>query len=107
LSKTRLDEGFYEPIYIGQLKLYAKRGKKKQETVSQYQSTIQYVDRNEYYLKMGEQYHVVGNKRSILSLFPQNKREIRKYLRKNNISFYEEPELALVSAVTYCDHLKK
>ena len=99
--------GFYEELYNGKsLSVLAKRKRKKEDRLYSAEFTTYFLPNDHYYVKKGGNYYPVNSKSSVLDVFQDKKKDIRKYLRKNNISFKPSPETGIVSAAAYYDQIK-
>jgi hypothetical protein len=99
--------GFYEELYTGKaLAVLAKRKKKKEERLYSAEFTTYFFQNDHYYIRKGGNYYPVNSKSNLLDVLQDKKKEIRKYLRKNNISYKASPEHAIVSAADYYDQIK-
>jgi hypothetical protein len=92
--------GFYELLYDGKVKVYAKYKKRWSE---RFESNIirQVFDQKiEYFIFKDNNYYSVKNKHSVLQVFSNKKVMLRKYLNKNKISF-REPAIAIAQAARF------
>ena len=99
--------GFYEKLYEGKsISVLAKRKRKKEERYYSAEFTTYFFQNDHYYIKKDGTYFPVNSKSSVLDVLKDKKKEIRKYLRKNNISFKPSPENGMISAAAYYDQIK-
>jgi hypothetical protein len=99
--------GFYEILYVGDVSVFARRKKTIFEEIVDRSVHREYVPANFYFIKIGEVYHSVKSKRSVLALFKEHKKEINKSLRKNKIKFRKSKETALVTMAAEFDKLSR
>ena len=100
-------KGFYEKLYDGKsLTVLAKRKRKREERLYSAEFTTYFFENDHYYIWKDGNYFPVNSKSAVLDVFRDKKKDIRKYLRKNNISFKPSPENGIVSAAAYYDQLK-
>jgi len=105
-NKAELTTGFYEQLYAGKLEILAKRRKTIQNSSNAVAAPETYFSAtNDYYLKKGNIYYKIGSKGSILKLLKDKKSDIQKYLKQNNISYVDNPELAMVKIASYYDQI--
>lgn len=105
-NKAELTTGFYEQLYAGKLEILAKRRKTIQNSSNAVAAPETYFSAtNDYYLKKGNIYYKIGSKGSILKLLKDKKSDIQKYLKQNNISYIDNPELAMVKIASYYDQV--
>lgn len=96
LNDSTIPAGFYNLLSNGRVKLYAKRKKEFNESVSGLKITRNFIEKNRYYILKSAVFYPVRNKRSVISLFDDRKREINQFIRKNHIRFGANRENAIV-----------
>ena len=89
-SVAGIRTGFYEIIYNGRVKALAKRLKTVQEDISGGIYKADYLLKDRFVIQKDGVFHEVKTKRSVLNLFPDQAKELRKYLRKNRLKFKDE-----------------
>lgn len=98
--------GFYNRIYNGKTTVLIKRKKTiREDAVTTGVATSRFIQQNTYFVKRGNSYSRVSSKKSLIKLFNEQSKEIRKYLKKNKIDFKSQPEYAIVEAARYYDLL--
>jgi hypothetical protein len=106
LNKSQIVTGFYDRLYDGKEKVYVKRQKKAEEVVKENELISRIVENDIFLVKKGQTYYPVQNKKSLLSVFIDHKSDIRKYLRRNNFWFKENPEYTIMKTAEYYDQIK-
>jgi hypothetical protein len=106
-DKNKIAEGFYDELYNGNLKVYAKHTKSFQESIEASTIIPRYDAHTRYYVLKDGIYHVVKKKSSVLGLFSDQKQAVRDFIRKNRIRFKNNHESALVQIVGFYDSIKK
>ena len=99
--------GFYDQIYTGKTKTLVRRVKQRQEKILDKKVIAQFPAKNFYYVYKDGKYHTVHSKKSVLALFPDEKKELRKELREQKIKFRKQREIAIVTMVSRHDELTK
>lgn len=98
------EEGFFEMLYEGEeISLLAKRTK-----LLEINSTgeLEYEEKDRYYLKKGNNYHTIYRKSSLIRLFKTHEKDIRLFIRKNNIEILKvETDFQFATLVQYCGSL--
>jgi hypothetical protein len=102
-----LKTGFYDLLYDGKTQFLVKRTKNRQETLSDLRVTIHYYPKNQYFILKGNMYHPVRSKGSVLKVMEEHKKELKKYLRNNQIIFRSDPEYAIAKMSAYYDQLTR
>ncbi|MBO9615343.1 MAG: hypothetical protein J7619_21770 [Dyadobacter sp.] len=99
--------GFYDVVYGGKSRTLVRRTKSRQEKIVEKKVIAYYPEKNFFYVFRDGRYHSVHTKKSMLELFPEQKRELRKVLRENKIKFRKNRELAIVKMVETYDNLAR
>lgn len=60
-----------------------------------------------YYVIKGNRCHPVKNKRTLLNLFPDKKKELNRYAREQRLNFKKRPEQAFVTIVKQYEALNR
>jgi hypothetical protein len=106
-NKSTITTGFYDRLYDGKLKLFAKRQKKIAEKITAEEGDQLWFEENDrYFILRNNKYFSVKDKNELFGLFKDRKKDLKKYLRKNKIKFKNSPELAILRSVEYYDQLK-
>jgi hypothetical protein len=106
-AQTDIKDGFYEILYSGDTKVYARRYKTIKEVADQKVMVTEFLDKRKLYLFKDERYFTITNKGSALNAFGDDKAEIKKILSQKKLNFRADPEGALVVIANYYDELKK
>jgi hypothetical protein len=101
-----IGSGFYDRLYDGHLKVYAKRRKKLEETIVQNVVNKQMIEEDRYYIEKEGNYFAIRNKRSLFAALKDKKKDVKKYLRKNKLKFKDDPENVIIQAAGYYDRIK-
>lgn len=97
--------GFYDELYTGKTKALARRTKEKQEKIAERKVIALFPEKVFYYIYKNGKYNSVRSRKSVLTLFPAHKSEMRRVLREKNIRFRKSRETAIVLMVTRYDEL--
>jgi hypothetical protein len=95
--------GFYDLLYDGGTKVYAKRRKEIQKSLNAKTEIIEFKERTQYFIYKAGNYYPVKSKSSVLKVFADRKSMLRKHLAKNKIRFAKNREYALVQAAKFFD----
>lgn len=98
--------GYYDVLHGEPVRVLVKRSKYLHETVSVSGIERSFLSKDRFYLQKGDRYYPVRTKRSVLEVLGDQKKAVRKYLRKNKIRFYKNPEDAIIRMVACYDQLK-
>ncbi len=101
---NKLPEGFVELAYDGNIKLLLRYSKKLHfEATSS--DRFNYIFEQKIYLIKDNKCFDVTKKYQILSVFPDNKNQIKTYLRKSQIHYKKATRSNLISLIQYCEKL--
>jgi hypothetical protein len=105
LNPSAPRNGFYEQLYQGHVLLLKKERKRIEDDVTSPEKGLQHYisSTTSYYLKKGNTYYSVSNKRSLLNVLKDKKPDIRKYIRKNGIHLKDDKDNALAKVVAWYD----
>lgn len=105
ISDPKVSPGIYDVLYEGNVLLLAKRSKEIKEYIENSKSIKEFVPRIVFFIRKGESFYSVKSKQSVLRLFKDQKKSIRKYLKKNRIKYNSDPEEAIVKILKYTEQL--
>lgn len=111
LNPTAPRNGYYELLYTGRnrsgLQLLKKEKKVIQEDLTQGEHAVRFIDGadSSYYLKIGNTYHPVNNKRSLANTLKDKSKDLRKFLRTQKLSMRKEKEITLLKVAAWYDSL--
>jgi len=100
-----ISTGFYERLYLGKTVVLAKRKKKYEETISTNGTSSQFTEDDHYFILKKGIFYSVRNRKTALSVFKEDKKEIQKLLHKNKIKFKPNSEYGIVKIAEYHDQL--
>jgi hypothetical protein len=97
---------FYEVLFDGKIPLYRQEVKSIFEELTSDQGILRYIQsKPTYYIRKGNNYFTVRNKRAILKVFSNKKKEIRTFIKDNQLNFTNDPEGYLVKVVRYYNQM--
>lgn len=95
--------GFYDKLYEGELLVLAKKEKSIHSSTNSNELIRRFKESGKYYIKKKGVYHEVSSKRSVLKVMKDQKKELRRLLRKNSIRYRKNKETAIVMMAKYYD----
>lgn len=104
LSGAPLATGFYEALYTGKTQVLARHVKTIREVIKD-EVERDFESHDWYYIKKDNSYRNVKNLKSLLSVFGEQSKDIKQYLRKNGIRYKNDPANTIVKAAAYYDSL--
>ncbi|WP_281323327.1 hypothetical protein [Flavobacterium aestivum] len=102
--------GYYEEIIIGNtLIFYIKNQKTRKKIIDNKQTSDgteqitydEFTDKNTYYIKLKNTFYSINSKKEIITIFPENKKEIKEYYSKNSELEQSNKELFLENILKY------
>lgn len=93
--KGNVKDGFYEVLYDGNIKLYAKRIKTIQEFIPDMQIERRVFASNRYFIYKDDVFHEVFNQSSVTKVLGDKKAILNQALRKQHIKFRKQRETAM------------
>jgi len=102
-SVSQLATGFYEVLYNGHVKVYAKRSK---EIVAKIENGIEkktFKEKNRYFIYKNNVYFPVSNKSSVLKVFADRKTMLRTKLADRKIVFNRDRSLSIAQIARLYD----
>jgi len=106
LNRGIPSEGFYEVLYTGRSKLLKYTSKKVREIISVSEGLRRYMDEtNNYYIWRLNSYVVVNSKRELLNILYDHKKDIQRFIRKNDLDLKNDKDNALAQVAAYIDKI--
>jgi hypothetical protein len=99
--------GFYDQLYDGQTKVYARREKMLQQRVESNDIIALFEERNRLLILKDGKYFPVKKKGTVLDVFEDHKQEVKSFINKNKIRFKSSREADIVRVAAYYDTLNK
>lgn len=104
-SSLGMPEGFYERMYNGKVKLFAKRTKRYIEEVKGQELDRRFEQTNNYYILQNGKYYTVRSAKSLPGILKDKKREVNTFYRTNRKKYKKNKEQLIFEAVRYYDQL--
>jgi hypothetical protein len=105
-TKISIRPGFYELLYDGKVKVYAKQKKLRREVFESNVIKSIFDQKSQYYIWMDNVYYPVKGKGSVLNTFYKKKSALKKHLSKNKINFKKDTGLAIAKSAEFYDALE-
>jgi hypothetical protein len=96
---TGLPEGFYQELADGKVKAYTKTMKFIEEKVDITGISRKFEQKVRHYIFKDGKYHVIRNKKTLLSVLKEHKKEVQQYLSKLDVKYKNNPEQNITAAV--------
>jgi hypothetical protein len=104
---TRLPEtGFYEELYKEGPVVLLARKRKNLIHPSTLEELSRYIEINTYFLLLDTSVSKIGSRKEFLDALGDRKEEVKKFIRKNHLSFKKQFEVSLVRATAYYQQIK-
>ncbi len=97
--------GFFEEKYLGKnISLYIKHFKTAKETIIETTLYTEFKEYSDYQLLYNSKFTSVNTQNEILAIFPQLKKEIKEYYKKNKISEEANPYQFKADLIKFIDN---
>jgi hypothetical protein len=108
-NDSSISTGFYDLLYNGNVKVYAKRHKERKETALSTGIKVEYLDKDQLFIYKDGQYFHVKSKPSVLAVFRDKKKILRKEINanKNRINFNTDRDGAIAMLAKLYDETEK
>ncbi|MEO6851184.1 MAG: hypothetical protein ABI203_03995 [Mucilaginibacter sp.] len=102
-----VNEGFYDDLYDGKIKILAKRSKIIQPDPQLGGKIVYFFTKTstDYYLLKDGIYNSVNTKGEFMNIFKDRRKAINQFIKENKIKFKKEKEKSMVAIGAYYDHL--
>ncbi len=101
-------DGFYELLYTGKVQVFKKEAKEVFEELSSEQGILRRIlVKVNYYIGKDNSYFPVTNKKDVMAIYKDRKKEVRDYISNNGLSFRNNKEEAITKVSAYYDQLIK
>ncbi|AKD03596.1 hypothetical protein POKO110462_02935 [Pontibacter korlensis] len=101
-----IQPGYYSLLHSGKVKVLAFRDKEVQERTTTNGLEGEFRVTDKYYLYKDGSYHQVNKKRSVLNVLRDEKKQLNRFIRDNNLKFRKQKEAAITKVAQYYDTLK-
>ena len=108
LNPSAPKNGFYEQLYKGRTTLLKKEKKNiRKDESSEKEGVTQYILSNtSWYLKKGNAYYPVDNKSLVFTALRDKNKELKTYIRNNDLDLKKDKDNALIKILTWYDNQK-
>ncbi|CAN5518156.1 hypothetical protein BH11BAC5_BH11BAC5_01130 [soil metagenome] len=108
LSRNLISNGFYNLLYRGKISLLKKEIKTIVESSSINVELLSYVEEKDYYyIKKDGRYYSIKRKNDFFDLLSDKRRELKEFVKVNDLNFRRDRQKMLTQATAYYDSLKK
>jgi hypothetical protein len=98
-----ITEGFYELLYDGKTKVYARREKFLQQNVGSNTIVLTFEQKDKLYIFKDGIYYPVKSKDSVIEVFADKKQEIKAFMKKSGTKFKSDRESAIAGLASFYD----
>lgn len=99
------EPGFYEVLYEGKTKVYARHSKSFQSEIRFGELINKFIEKTSYFIQKENEFIPVTNKASVLRIFSDRKKEVNQNFRKYNLSFSDNKAQSLALMAEIYDQL--
>ena len=102
-----LEEGFYDILLGDQISIYARRKKQINKAVKNGKLSIKFEVLDQFFVEQADNTYRVSNKSSLLQLFEDHKKELKKYIKANDLDLKRDFEASLIAVTQQYINLKQ
>jgi hypothetical protein len=104
-ATAEINAGYYEVLYNGNTKLFAKRKKIITEKIDiQYYEAF-FTEQDQYYILKNDIFYQVSDKNGALGVMKDRKKELSKFIHQEKLKFRKNFEASLLKTVVYYNGL--
>ncbi len=107
ITEGNIKEGFYNRLYDGKIKLYAKRNKYIQESIPDMEVVRKVYQKDRYFLFRDGIYHDIYTESSVLKLLKDKRAALKQDLKNHKIKFRKNREYAMKRMAEQYDALNR
>ena len=101
LQEKTIPNGFYDRLCNGGAKVYAKRTKELEESITSNELEREFRLKSKYYICKDGYYYLVKSKKSVLSVLGDKKHELNQFIHQNHLRFRQNRENAIVKLTEF------
>jgi hypothetical protein len=102
----QIQAGFYDQLYKGKIRVYARRTKQYEESIEAKTLMRSFTEKNKYFLLKDGKYLPVNSKAAALNALNDKRKMLKQHLSKSRIRYKNEKEKWLVTLAGYYDSIK-
>jgi hypothetical protein len=99
--ENKIQNGFYDQLCNGNIKLYVRRTKEFEETISPTKVNHNFDQKSKYYIYKDGKFNAIRSKRSVLKVLASKKRELNQFIHKNHLRFRKNREGSVLKLVEF------
>ncbi|MFC6998368.1 hypothetical protein [Rufibacter roseus] len=101
-TPTGFQSGFYDLLFSkNEIKVLGRYMKTVDGIIPEDKSVAYFPERNRFYIQKGEQIFLIKNKRDVLKVFPDKKKEVNELMGRLDLSVSKDPVDALVEVAKF------
>ncbi|MDZ7607894.1 MAG: hypothetical protein U5K79_20465 [Cyclobacteriaceae bacterium] len=105
-SAATMKTGFYDQLFVGaNLSLYARRQKEIVRTSGSNTLRDDFVQKDKYFLLKADTYYPVKNRGSVVRVLEDHKKEVKHFIKSNNLRFQTERDRDITIVARYYQSL--
>ena len=106
-SSQSIKAGFYDVLFDGNtVQLYSRRSKEIVKSNDVNTVAESFIQKDKYYIFKDGQYYQVKKKGTVLKVLEDHKKELKKFVKANMLSFSIDRERSLIEVSRYYESLK-
>lgn len=102
-----LSEGYYVRLHNGTYPVWKRETCFIQSNIKDMKTELSFVRKNKLFILKDGKYNTIGNKRSILKLFKSKKKELKQFIKENELDFKQSFDASVVAVTEYYEILNR
>lgn len=105
-EQNRLPKGYFVRLYESpRYGVWEKNTSILQEKIDNQTLEYSFIQRKHFYVRVDAKYHAIRNKRALLKLFPEKRKELNRYIKEEALDFKNSPADSYIKVVQKYDQL--
>jgi hypothetical protein len=107
ITTKGINTGFYEVLNQDSIAVLKKTVKKILDDLASDNVVQKQISQSvHYYIKTATAVYEINNERDILAIFPEKKKEIQQFVKKNKLNFNEDKGNTIIKIVVYYEQIR-
>ncbi len=102
---SNLSKGYYVRLHDGKYPILKRETCFMQSSIKEMRIEISFVRKNRLYIFKDGIYNPIANKRALLKLFKNQKKQLKEFIKKKDLNFRQSLDEAVVSVTEYYETL--
>ena len=95
------ETGFYQQLKKGKANVYIRRTKTIRDEIKDMKSRYWFENQDYYFISIDGIFHRIRNKGSLVKALEKHKKEVKAFLKSEDLNIRKQPEATILKAVNY------